>query len=93
MIIDYQRKEIIMPISQNLARVLRQHKDNVSMNGNKDFAANVLLPLERAGWGAAEPLTFRGEPIAWLTVPTTKTVVTANAFGDSEASERPERTA
>ena len=34
---------------------------------------------------------FRGEPIAWLTVPTTKTVVTANAFGDSEASERPGR--
>lgn len=63
----------------------------MSMNGQKDFAAVVPLPLERAGRGAAEPLTFRGEPIAWLTVPTTKTVVTKNAFGDSEASERPGR--
>lgn len=61
------------------------------MNGQKDFAAGVPLPLDRAGRGAAEPLTFRGEPIAWLTVPTTKTVVTENAFGDSEASERPGR--
>ena len=63
----------------------------MSMNGKKDFVAGVPLPLERAGRGAAEPLTFRGEPIAWLTVPTTKTVVTENAFGDSEASERPGR--
>lgn len=63
----------------------------MSTNGQKDFAAGVPLPLERAGRGAAEPLTFRGEPIAWLTVPTTKTVVTENAFGDSEASERPGR--
>ena len=63
----------------------------MSTNGQKDFTAGVPLPLERAGRGAAEPLTFRGEPIAWLTVPTTKTVVTENAFGDSEASERPAR--
>ena len=61
----------------------------MSTNGQTDFAAGFPLPLERAGRGAAEPPTFRGEPIAWLTVPTTKTVVTANAFGDSEASERP----
>lgn len=61
------------------------------MNGQKDLTAGVPLPLERAGRGAAEPPTFRGELIAWLTVPTTKTVVTANAFGDSEASERPAR--
>ena len=67
-------------------------------NEKKEYAANVPLPLERAGRGAAEgmtaaaeEITFRGEPIAWLTVPTTKTVVTANAFGDSEASERPGR--
>ncbi len=67
-------------------------------NEKKEYAANVPLPLERAGRGAAEcmtaaaeEITFRGEPIAWLTVPTTKTVVTANAFGDSEASERPAR--
>lgn len=63
----------------------------MSINEKKDFTAGVPLPLERAGRGAAEPLTFRGEPIAWLTVPTTKTVVTENAFGDSEASERPAR--
>ena len=70
----------------------------MSTNGQKDFAAGVPLPLERAGRGAAEEQSpaaeqsfFRGEPIAWLTVPTTKTVVTANAFGDSEASERPAR--
>lgn len=63
----------------------------MSTNGQKDFAAGFPLSLERAGRGAAEPPTFRGEPIAWLTVPTTKTVVTANAFGDSEASERPGR--
>ena len=68
------------------------------MNGKKDFVAGVPLPLERAGRGAAEEQTsaaektsFRGEPIAWLTVPTTKTVVTENAFGDNEASERPGR--
>lgn len=67
-------------------------------NEKKEYAANVPLPLERAGRGAAESMTaaaeeisFRGEPIAWLTVPTTKTIVTANAFGDSEASERPGR--
>ena len=63
----------------------------MSTNGQKDFAAGVPLPLERAGRGAAEQSFFRGEPIAWLTVSTTKTVVTANAFGDSEASERPGR--
>ena len=68
----------------------------MSVNGQKDLTAGVPLPLERAGRGAAEPTTaeqsfFRGEPIAWLTVPTTKTVVTANVFGDSEASERPGR--
>lgn len=63
----------------------------MSTNGQKDFTAGVPLPLERAGRGAAEPLTFRREPIAWLTVPTTKTVVTENAFGDSEARERPAR--
>ena len=68
------------------------------MNGQKDLTAGVPLPLERAGRGAAEGMTaaaeqclFRGEPITWLTVPTTKTVVTDNAFGDSEASERPGR--
>ena len=65
-------------------------------NEKKDFAAGLPLPLERAGRGAAEPTTaeqsfFRGEPITWLIVPTTKTVVTANVFGDSEASERPGR--
>lgn len=63
----------------------------MSMNGKKDFVAGVPLPLDRAGRGAAEPLTFRGEPIAWLTVPTTKTVATENAFGDKETSERPGR--
>ena len=40
---------------------------------------------------AAEQSFFRREPIAWLAVPTTKTVVTENAIGDSEASERPAR--
>ena len=67
----------------------------MSMNGKKDFSVGVPLPLERAGRGAVEGMTaaaeqclFRGEPITWLTVPTTKTVVTDNAFGDSEASER-----
>ena len=66
----------------------------MSMNGQKDLTAGVPLPLERAAEEqspAAEQSFFRGEPIAWLTVPTTKTVVTANAFGESEASERPAR--
>lgn len=70
----------------------------MSMNGQKDLTAGVPLPLERAERTAAEEQApaaeqsfFRGEPIAWLTVPTTKTVVTENAFGDSEASERPAR--
>lgn len=57
----------------------------------KENTAPAPRPLDPMGRGAAEPLTFRGEPIAWLTVPTTKTVVTENAFGDSEASERPGR--
>lgn len=64
----------------------------------KENRTPAPLPLDRAGRGAAEGMTaaaeeisFRGEPIAWLTVPTTKTVVTDNAFGDSEASERPGR--
>ena len=60
-------------------------------NEKKECAVNVPLPLDRAERGAAELLTFRGKPIEWLTVPTTKTVVTENAFGDSEASERPGR--
>lgn len=65
----------------------------MSMNGQKDLTAGVPLPLERAGRGAAESTTaeqsfFRGEPIAWLTIPTTKTVVTANIFGDSERPGR-----
>lgn len=57
----------------------------------KDFAADSPLPLERVGREAAEELTFRGKPIAWLTVQTTKTVVMENAIGDSEISERPAR--
>lgn len=67
------------------------------MSEKKDLTVGVPLPLDRAERGAAEEQTaaeqsfFRGEPIAWLTVPTTKTVVTANAFGGSEASERPAR--
>ena len=70
----------------------------MSTNGQKDFAAGVPLPLERTGRGAAEEQAPAAEqsffflyPITWLTVPTTKTVVTDNAFGDSEASERPGR--
>ena len=60
----------------------------MSMNGQKDLTAGVPLPLERAERGVAEQSLFRGEPIVWLTVPTTKTVVTENAIGDSETSER-----
>ena len=66
-------------------------------NAKKDFAANIPFPREGAGRGAAEEQSaaeqsfFRGEPIEWLTVPTTKTVATENAFGDSEANERPGR--
>ena len=55
----------------------------------KENTIPVPLPLERAGRGAAEQSFFRGEPITWLTVPTTKTVVTENPFGDDEISERP----
>ena len=74
----------------------------MSMTEKKEGAVNV--PLHREGGGTfppplaeekspatAEQSFFRGEPIEWLTVPTTKTVVTENAFGDSEASERPAR--
>lgn len=63
----------------------------MSIIEKKDLTAGVPLPLERAERTAAEQSFFRGEPIAWLTVPTTKTVVTENAIGDSEASERPGR--
>ena len=59
----------------------------MSMNGQKDFAGVTAAEKQ----SAAEQSMFRGEPIAWLTVPTAKTVVTENAFGDSEASERPSR--
>ena len=59
----------------------------------KDLTVGVPLPLERAERTAAEEQApaakqslFRGKPIVWLTVPTTKTVVTESAIGDSEAS-------
>lgn len=55
----------------------------------KECAADAPLPLKRVGREAAEELTFRGKPIEWLTVQTTKTVVMENAIGDSEVSERP----
>ena len=74
----------------------------MSTTEKKEGAANA--PLHREGGGnippplaeetspaTTEQSFFRGEPIEWLTVPTTKTVVTENAFGDSEASERPAR--
>lgn len=61
----------------------------MNRNEEKDFETGV--PLDRVGWTAAEQSFFRGEPIEWLTVQTTKTVVTENAVGDSEASERPGR--
>lgn len=76
----------------------------MSMNGQKDLTAGVPLPLERAERGtaaargatkgqspapSAEQSFFRGEPIEWLTVQKTKTVVTENPFGDDEISERP----
>ena len=57
----------------------------------KDLAADAPLLPDKAGREAAEQLTFRGKPIAWLTVQTTKTVVMENAIGDSEISERPAR--
>ena len=63
----------------------------MSMIEKKDLTVGVPLPLERAERTAAEQSFFRGEPITWLTVPTTKTVVTESAIGDSEASERPAR--
>lgn len=70
----------------------------MNMTEKKEVAASVPLPLDGAGRGAAEEQTaaaeecfFRGEPIAWLTVQKTKTVVVKNAFGDDEHSERPGR--
>ena len=70
----------------------------MSMIEKKDLTVGVPLPLERAERTAAEEQApaakqslFRGKPIVWLTVPTTKTVVTESAIGDSEASERPAR--
>ena len=39
------------------------------------------------GTSAAKPLTFRGEPIEWVTVPKTKTAKTANAIGEDETEE------
>ncbi len=48
MMIDYQRKEIIMPISQNLARILRQHKDRTGLTFKEmadelDFSKSTLV--------------------------------------------------
>lgn len=61
----------------------------------KDFSAPVPLPLvagrEAAGQGeaAAAPLFFRGLPISWVEVPTTKTVlVTKSAFGEDDTERR-----
>lgn len=34
------------------------------------------------------PLTFRGEPIAWVSVPKTTTEVQENLFGDDEIDEQ-----
>lgn len=63
----------------------------MSTTEKKGVVDGVPLPLERSERTAAEQSLFRGEPIEWLTVPTTKTVVTGNAFGDDEISERPSR--
>lgn len=41
------------------------------------------------GESAAAPPTFRGLPIQWVEVPTTKTIVcTKNAFGDDDTEDR-----
>lgn len=53
------------------------------------------VPLHRAGAGqtegaasAAAPPLFRGKPIAWVDVPTKKTVVLPNAIGEDSTEER-----
>lgn len=63
----------------------------MNMTEQKENAADAPLLFDKAGRGVAEQSTFRGKPIEWLTVQTTKTVVMENAIGDSEVSERPAR--
>lgn len=65
--------------------------DDVSRLEKKENAAPAPRPLDPAGRGTTEPLTFRGEPIAWQTIQQTRTVVTENPFGEDEISERPGR--
>lgn len=50
----------------------------------KEHTANIPLPLDRAERGAAEEISFRGSPIAWVEEPKIKRTVTANAFGPDE---------
>lgn len=63
---------------------------------NNKNTAPAPRPLERAGREAAEDITtaeefsFRGQPIAWVDEPKTKTIVTANAFGPDEIRVKPD---
>lgn len=67
------------------------------MIDEKEKMAAVPLPhVEKEGEDAepgegtaAAPPTFRGLPIEWVEVPTTKTIVrTKNAFGDDDTEDR-----
>ena len=72
------------------------------MQDEKEQKAAALLPCRTklcgqqeqsaaeskiAGTSTAKPLTFRGEPIEWVTVPKIKTAKTANAIGEDETEE------
>lgn len=53
-----------------------------------EVVACESVQLDHAeGAAAAAPLTFRGKPIAWTVVPTTKRIVLPNAFGENEIEE------
>lgn len=53
----------------------------------KEHTANIPLPLDRAERGAAEEISFRGSPIAWVEEPKIKRTVIVNAFGPDEIRE------
>lgn len=64
------------------------------MKDDKEKTTPVPLPLDgigQKGEAAAEPLTFRGQPIAWMVRQESRRVVEENAFGPDLIGQRPGR--
>lgn len=72
---EQEKKEILSPAA------LLPPEEN-AINSSRQAAVED----EDKGENAAKPLTFRGQPIAWVTVPQKKAVIHKSAF-DEETKE------